>query len=329
MRFAKHLFTSYAHIDNQPLSPEQQGWITRFHATLEALLSMRMGSKAQIWRDNKLQGNDVFADEIVDQFAQTAVLVSVLTPRYLNSEWCTKEVAEFYKSAEQSGGMVVDNKARIFKVLKTPVDTQESLPSLMKDLLGYEFFTFEDETPLELDPAYGETYAQDYNRKVGKLAWDISQLLTKLESDTGDSGHDEQATAKATIYLAECSYDRKETREILEGDLRRHGYTVLPDQQLPRDEGEYVAAVARLLERCKLSIHLVGASYGAVPDGPSEKSAVVLQNELAVQRSKSGALPRVIWLPEGTHSEQAPQQVFIEALHQDAEAQFAADLRND
>jgi hypothetical protein len=326
MRFAKHLFISYAHLDNQPLTPEQQGWITRFHKTLEALLSMRMGGKAQIWRDEKLQGNDVFADEIVDQFAQTAVLVSVLTPRYLNSEWCTKEVAEFSKSAEQSGGMVVDNKARIFKVLKTPVDTQESLPAVMKDLLGYEFFTFEDETPLELDPVYGEKYAQDYNRKVGKLAWDISQLLTKLETDTGDSGHDEQATAKATIYLAECSFDHKETREILEGDLRRHGYTVLPDQQLPRDEADYVAAVERLLERCELSIHLVGESYGAVPDGPSQKSVVVLQNELAVQRSKSGALARVIWLPDGTHSEQAPQQAFIEVLHQNVEAQFGADL---
>jgi hypothetical protein len=70
----------------------------------------------------------------------------------------------------------------------------------------------------------------------------------------------------------------------------------------------------------------VGASYGTVPDGPSQKSVAVLQNELAVKRSKSGALPRVIWLPEGTHSEQAPQQAFIEALHHDAEAQFGADL---
>ena len=326
MRFAKHLFISYAHIDNQPLTPEQQGWITRFHASLEALLSMRMGGKAQIWRDEKLQGNDVFADEILDQFAQTAVLVSVLTPRYLNSEWCTKEVAEFCKSAEQSGGMVVENKARIFKVLKTPVDTQESLPAVMKDVLGYEFFTFDDGTPLELDPAYGEKYAQDYNRKVGKLAWDISQLLKKLETDTGDNSHDKQATVKATIYLAESSYDRKETREILEGELRRHGYTVLPDRQLPQVEEDYVAAVERLLARCRLAIHLVGESYGAVPDGPSQKSVVVLQNELAVQRSKSDGLPRVIWLPEGTGSEQAQQQAFIEALHQDAEAQYGADL---
>jgi hypothetical protein len=95
---------------------------------------------------------------------------------------------------------------------------------------------------------------------------------------------------------------------------------------LPRDEAAYVAAVERLLARSKLAIHLVGAGYGAVPDGPSQKSTVVLQNELAVQRSKSGALPRVIWLPEGTHSGQAPQQAFIETLHNDAETQFGADL---
>ena len=63
-----------------------------------------MGGKAKIWRDEKLQGNDVFADEIVAQFKQTAVLVSIVTPRYLNSDWCTREVREFCQSAQQTGG---------------------------------------------------------------------------------------------------------------------------------------------------------------------------------------------------------------------------------
>ncbi|HEY0430316.1 MAG TPA: TIR domain-containing protein [Pyrinomonadaceae bacterium] len=326
MHFEKDLFISYAHIDNKPLTPEQQGWITRFHASLEALLSMRMGGKARIWRDDKLQGNDVFANEIVDQFAQTAVLVSVLTPRYLNSEWCNKEVAEFCKRAEENGGLVVNNKARIFKVLKAPVDTQDTLPQVMRAILGYEFFTFEDGTPLELDSAYGEKFAQDYNRKVGKLAWDVSQLLKTLASDNCGNGHDEKATAKPTVYLAECSYDRKQTREILEGELRRHGNTVLPEQGLPREEDAYVAAVDSLLKHCQLSIHLVGQAYGGVPDGPSQKSVVVLQNELAAKRSKSDGLKRVIWVPEGTQSPQVQQQAFIDLLHQDAEAQLGADL---
>lgn len=77
---------------------------------------------------------------------------------------------------------------------------------------------------------------------------------------------------------------------------------------------------------CALSIHLVGEKYGTVPDGPTDKSVSILQNELAVARCRSGGLQRLIWLPQGTRSEQAPQQAFIDALNQDAEAQFGADL---
>jgi hypothetical protein len=223
---------------------------------------------------------------------------------------------------------VVDNKARILKVIKTPVDTEEVLPEVMQDVLGYEFFTLEDGTPLELDPAYGEKFAQEYNRKVGKLAWDAAQLLKKLATDTRSSVPDRPvpATARPTVYLAECSYDRRAARDMLESDLRLHGYTVLPEHPLPREEADYMAAVERLLAGCALSVHLVGESYGAVPDGPSQKSLIVLQNELAVQRSTNGTLARVIWLPQGTASAHAQQQAFITMLHQDAEAQFGADL---
>ena len=124
-RFRNDLFISYSHIDNQPIRPEDKGWISRFHASLEALLSMRLGQTAKIWRDDKLQGNDIFSDEIIQQFAHTAVFLSILTPRYLKSEWCTREVREFCEQAKQSGGIVIDNKARVFKIMKTPVDTQE------------------------------------------------------------------------------------------------------------------------------------------------------------------------------------------------------------
>lgn len=327
-RFRNDLFISYSHIDNQPIRPEDKGWISRFHASLEALLSMRLGQTAKIWRDDKLQGNDIFSDEIVQQFAHTAVFLSILTPRYLKSEWCTREVREFCEQAKQSGGVVIDNKARVFKIMKTPVENQEFLPPAIKDVLGYEFFSFEDGTPLELDPAYGDKFAQDFNRKVGKLAWDISQLLKQLVIDAEASAKeaDTPTAPKPTVYLAECSYDQKAVREILESDLRCHGYTVLPDQQLPRDEAGYVAAVEALLARSKFSIHLIGESYGAVPDGLSQKSVVVLQNEVAVNKSKNGPFPRIIWLPEGTTSSQISQHLFIEALHQDAEVQFGADL---
>ena len=190
------------------------------------------------------------------------------------------------------------------------------------------FSPWKTATPLELDPAYGEKFAQDYNRKVGKLAWDVAQLLKKLETGHGasDKGRDAQATAKPTIYLAECSYDRKEAREILEGDLRRHGYTVLPDQQLPREEADYVAAVERLLSAARFPSIWWARAMAPCPMVPAKNRWWCCKTSSRCKRSKSGALPRVIWLPEGTHSEQAQQQAFIEALHQDAEAQFGADL---
>lgn len=333
MTFEQNLFISYAHIDDQPLTPGQQGWITRFHGTLEALLSMRLGRQAKIWRDQKLKGNDVFSDEIVTQFSHTAVMVSILTSRYLNSEWCTREVREFCECAQEHGGLLVGNKSRVFKVIKTPVDTQE-LPPPMKDVLGYEFFTEQDGAPLELDASYGQEFGELYVRKVAKLAFDVAQLLKALDVEEGArerAGQHSQgrtpAPAKPVVYLAECSYDRKQAREVIEGELKRLGYTVLPDRRLPvDDEAEYVAAVGTLLDRSALSIHLVGEHYGAVPDGPSAKSAAQHQNELAVTRSRSRGLARVIWLPEGTRSGQAGQQAFIEQLHQDAEAQFGADL---
>ena len=108
--------------------------------------------------------------------------------------------------------------------------------------------------------------------------------------------------------------------------MRLHGYPVLPDTQLPKDEAEYIAAVDGLLARCELSIHLVGARYGLVPDGPSEKSVTVLQNELAIARYKQGGLRRIISLPEGTRSESTVQQAFIERLLREAELQSGADL---
>ena len=78
MNFETHLFISYAHVDNKPTA-DDEGWITRFHKSLESYLSTNLGKDASIWRDDKLQGNDIFGDEIIKQFLKTALLISVLS----------------------------------------------------------------------------------------------------------------------------------------------------------------------------------------------------------------------------------------------------------
>jgi len=331
MDFQRHAFISYAHIDNVPLTEHQQGWITHFHNTLSTMLSMRIGRKAEIWRDPKLSGNDLFADEIVQQFPRTELLISVLTPRYAKSEWCTREVQEFCKAAEKTGGLVVGNKSRVLKVIKLPVDDEGALPQVMREALGYSFYEFDDQhVPLELDSAYGDDFSRKYNLKLAKLAFDVAQLIKTIECPpaAGDKLKEDGSAANQnlSVYLAECGFDRRDAREALESELRFHGYSVFPDIQLPRTEEGYLAAVEGFLARCELSIHLVGTRYGVVPDGPSEKSVTILQNELAIERSKKFGLRRIISLPEGTKSESAAQLEFIQRLLTDAELQAGADL---
>jgi hypothetical protein len=333
-----HVFISYAHIDNLPLSPEQQGWITRFHYTFSAFLSMRLGKKAQIWRDQKLDGNDIFSDEIVKQFRNASLFVSIISPRYVRSDWCKKEITEFCNHAQGDGGLIVDNKSRVLKIVKTPIDRErgdeDDLPAVVRDTLGYEFYVQNNKGPLELDPDFGESFKQDYLQKVGILANNASQLLQRFESnptpeDPQPPGSINPTTTgkKTVVFLASCSFDQRENRELIEADLRSHGYLVLPDERLPSDDqGAHRNALAALLKHAHVSIHLIGHGYGTVPDGPSEQSVVEIQNSLAAERSRSVGLKRLIWLPEAISSDHPAQVRFLTALRQQAEPQLGADL---
>jgi hypothetical protein len=325
MNYEQDIFISYCHLDNKPLTAEQQGWVSRFHESLEHALAWRMGHLPRIWRDQKIKGDDMFEEEIVAQFPKVAILVSVLSPCYLESEWCRREVSEFCKAAEQSGEIVVDNKSRIIKVIKCPPKSQESLPSLMKKTLGYEFFVYQDERPLELEPSWGPELGQRYSQMVVKLAYDIARLKETLDGKAPSAG--QKSTSRTPIYVAQCSHDRRDSRDALVSELQLHGYPILPDKALDvEEEQDFTSEVTQLLNQCNLSVHLVGNTYGAVPDGPSHKSIMALENELAVAESKRRGLRRLIWLPEGTQGKGPEQQQFIEALTRDRDAQFGADL---
>src|SRR5436190_23035067 len=121
MEFANDVFVSYAHIDDQTLAEGQPGWISTLHRALEVRLEQLLGKEARIWRDPKLQGNDIFADRLVDRFPGVGVLVSALSPRYVKSEWCQRELNEFLKASAATGDARVADKLRVFKVVKTPI----------------------------------------------------------------------------------------------------------------------------------------------------------------------------------------------------------------
>ena len=345
--FEKDIFISYAHIDDQTLKEGEKGWVAGFHRALELRLAQLLGERPRIWRDQKLQGNDVFGDEIVDQFPKTALLVSILSPRYTKSEWCTKEVNEFYEVAKKGIGTTIANKSRIFKVIKTPIglDTQ---PEQMKDTLGYEFYRVDPETgrPRELSQRYGDELEEAYWARLDDLAHDISDLLEKVKetgegeqeiSHSDSSSEPEQPVTSpsppknekeqppVTVYLAESSYDIREQRDSIKRELQEFGYKVVPQEPLSPVEDEYKKAVNDLLVQSDVAVHMVGNSYGMIPEGAGS-SVIALQNELAAVKSKERRLPRIIWLPPDIAAKDERQQTFVKQVQTDSTAQEGAEL---
>ena len=286
--FDYDIFISYAHIDNEALTESQKGWIARLHERLEIRLAQLLGEKPEIWRDPKLQGNDYFDETIVQQLDRVAILLSVVSPRYVKSEWCTKELGEFVRAAQETGGVRVGDKARLFKVVKTPVPP-EAHPPALQPLLGYEFFEVDAETgrPVEFDQVFGEQAEQRYWARLNDLAYDITDLLETLRRSTNGAGAAPASKGK-TVYLAETTYDLRDERDVVLRELRQLGHTVLPDRPLPLRKAELEAEVQAALDRSDLAVHLIGADYGVVPEA-AEESMIVLQNALAAGRS--GACP--------------------------------------
>ncbi|MBC8243604.1 MAG: TIR domain-containing protein, partial [Verrucomicrobia bacterium] len=316
------LFISYAHIDDLPISEGQKGWITEFQRILENRLAQLMGEQPKIWRDQKLSGSDIFDEHIVEQFKNTKLMVSILSPRYIKSEWCNKEITEFYKNAEETGGVAVAGKSRVLKVVKTPYDPDEVQPELRRvfgSVLGFNFYDFDDNSGkvVEYNEAFGKEARQNYFSRIYDLAYEICEILKK--SGSGVNGNAPvvipQQGAK-TVYLATVTGDRNEERENIARDLRERGHVILPDSPLPMNAAEVELIVGQFMEQADVAIHLLGSNYGMIPEA-GDRSVIETQIKLSAIETAKRGIERLVWLPNELEATEEKQTDYVERLRVD------------
>src|ERR1700687_5167696 len=231
MNFDGDAFISYAHLDNVELIEGHKGWVSNLHRALEVRVAQLLGKEPHIWRDPKLQGNDLFADTLIERLRRGAALVPVISPRCVKAEGTRKELSAFWQAAQNQGGIRFHDKVRIFKVLKTPIPLDMHPPEL-QSFLGYDFFKIDPETGRvrELDEVFGPEAQRDFWLKLDDLAHDICYLLETIE-------HPERTASSEPAgeggFLAETASDLREQREALRRDLQQHGYVVFPTRPLP------------------------------------------------------------------------------------------------
>jgi hypothetical protein len=322
MDFEFDVFVSYAHLDDAVPGEDKKGWVARLHERLEWRLGQLLGKPARIWRDPNLHGNDVFGEMLVERLQHAAVLISVVSPRYVRSEWTCRELTEFCKAAAQQGGVAIHDKSRIFKVLKTPVPLDQQVPPL-PSLLGYEFFRVDPQsgTFREFDEEFGTEYKQKFLLKLDDLAQDLRDLLDAVVRTAPPIDDSKENT----IFLAITTLDLQDQRDAIKRELQQHGYNVLPAKSLPLTGIEVDKAVREDLARCSMSVHLVGKTYSLTPEG-GVTSLVELQNEWAVERAEQGGFTRLVWIPPGLQVDDLRQQQVIDRLRADPRAAQSSDL---
>ena len=323
------IFISYAHVDNESLTEGQKGWISQFHRTLEIRLRQLLGENPRIWRDMKLSGTDIFDEKIVNAFGNTRLMISIVSPRYVNSEWCNRELNEFCDKAENSGGIRVGEKARIIKVVKTPVEGDAgggSAHNIFNSLLGFEFFDVDPETGRvrEYNEEFGHEAKRNYLERVYDLAHEITGILKEMGG--GQAAHTPAVNdAGRVVYLADVTSDLKGERDRIRRELLERGHTVLPDRPLPLEADEARELISDFLGKSHLAIHLIGNRYGIVPEG-GDLSLVELQSALSAKKGEQDGLHRLIWMATDNDPDSDRHATFIQALQNSSEGMATTEL---
>lgn len=326
--FVDDVFISYRHLDNELLDEQGNGWIDNFHERFQNILGEALGYEPSVWRDPRLPGNAYFADVLEERIRKTAVMISVLSPGYVQSDWCLGELREFCRLSDQTGGLLVGDRMRLFKVVKTYLGRDEH-PREFQKQLGYEFYEIDRTTqrPVAFGHELGRNRDQRYWSKLDDLAWDVKQVLSAINPRArAVSAASVFPNTQGAVYLAQTTRDLSEERDQIKRELQNRGYDILPDKELTFVSPNYEEAVRDCVSRAKLSVHFIGKSYGIIPEGAGSRSIVRLQNEIAAERSRDESFSRLLWMPVGLAPGEDVQVQFIEHLRTDGATQQGAEL---
>jgi len=291
------IFISYAHGDNK------QGWVTQFHKKLEDRLTVVQGREPHIFRDPGLGGvGESLSKSLKSRVENTNFLLSIVSPLYLNSLYCTDERETFLTHFGKDEGV-----KRIIRVDKLPAD---SLPTELEEKYGYRFYEEDTQrrTALELNAAM-----KKFVILINNLAFDIRnqiEVSSGLQSavDTGINN---------TIYLAESAFDLEDERNDVKIELEKRGYHILPDKPLSKDPDTLKKSIQEHLTQSFLSIHLVAETYGEIPAN-CDQSKDELQFQFASELGKKKKLATIVWMPEEKNfNPKKKQKKFVQVIEND------------
>jgi len=322
---------NYAAIDDFPLHDGKLGWVSQLHRNLEVRMEQLSGEKVRIARLPEDAISPVIEAELLQHVPQAKAMISVVSPPFMNSQLCRREVEQFWRGAEQTGGRYVKEKSRLLKVLKTAVSEQQmpgTLLDIFSPLFGFEFFELDAETGRvrEFDESFGPVLKQRFFERVYDLAYDGCQVLSLLKQVRARDLPPAAANPhRHWVYLATTTSDVADERDRIKRELLERGHVVLPDAPLPMLSRDVETVVRDCLAKCTIAIHLLGQRYGVTPEDSAE-SIPALQVRLTAEPACRPDLQRLIWMPGGGESADERQRAFVRRVQEDPALHHRAEV---
>jgi hypothetical protein len=254
------VFVSYAHVDDNPIYPAQRGWVSVLVDNLGRYLAKKLGRAEAFsnWYDkSQLKGHHAIQNHIPDQAKRSALFLAVLSPGYVASEFCLRELQAF---AETHGGELAE---RIYVVELEPLEDRV-VPDLFRDIRKYRFYKLDDmQVPRTFAMPEPRTDEREYYQKIEDVARDIASKLAAERTVVKKSG--------PAVFLADVTDDLEPKRDEIRRYLDQANVGILPmsSYRLMREEFERSAAAD--LGNSAVFVQLLGQAAGKrppdVPDG--------------------------------------------------------------
>lgn len=297
---AAQVFISYAHADNPIFDGDTPGWVSGFVDKLQKAIERKHGgSQVNCWMDFRLEPQRAVDDELRRRIVESKCIVAFMSPRYLESEWCRKEMAAF---VEQMGGSAHD---RVFLVEILPTDRAQWHPGI-QSIGGVKLWCSGLEQPEAMTlgwPTPNTKEDRDYWKQLNRLADNLARQMQNLPPELPAVVVPlpvSAAPAAKVIWIADPTDDVLERRETLAAMLQDIGHRVLPADSYPHRQAEpYRQALDGDLKQADLLVQLLGRLPGRKPAW-SDARFVQLQAEAAsAEAALRRNLPLRLWrLPE-------------------------------
>lgn len=300
-------FVSYAVVDDGQMAGVENGWITNLARSLDAQLQMEIGRAGRLdvfWDRRVLTRNEHVESQIRAALQSTACFVLVLTPGFLESPWCPRELEWFREAISRQSR----SSSRIFVIDQGKVpDAQKR--QLFDGHLTYPFFekTASGQNQVLGYPEPDPKLHPGYYNAVATLARELGQELRKLKElghapvDHGGTPASFPATSPTppnvnplAVFLAETSDDLIPQRRQVQQYLEDNQYRVLRVSSPAATLAGWRQQAEPLLQQSDAFVQLLGLSPGR--DFDDNPEGLVLQQaamavELSGQRSRQQLQP--------------------------------------